>query len=65
MLRSRCIGRPQRLDGDPANGRNRRVRQWVLKTSPHGERFGCNGEPVEAHQTTMDVPGANLDSVWS
>jgi len=44
---------------------NQRGRQVGFEDESHGERFGCNAEPVEAYQTTMDVPGATLDSVWS
>jgi hypothetical protein len=44
---------------------NQRARQVGFEDEAHGERLGCNGAPVEAYQTTMDVPGANLDRVWS
>ena len=36
-----------------------------LKTSDHGARFGCYGEPVEVCQTTVDLSDANLGSVWN
>ena len=59
MLRSRCIGPPRRLTATLRKGK------WVFEDKSPGERFGRNGEPVEAYQTTMDVAGANLDSLWS
>src|ERR1700737_251007 len=47
-LRPRCIGRLQRLDGDPATGRNRRegAIHWHQGEGPLATR-GSHSRPVE------------------
>jgi hypothetical protein len=45
---------PSTASNSRPNGRDRHREECTMG---NGERFGCNGEPVEAYQTTMDVSG--------
>src|SRR5467141_3289667 len=51
-LRPRCIGRLQRLDGDPATGRNRRISPVAahsgdrLLSEPTADTQPCRREPL-------------------